>query len=285
MPNDLQTDFKNVQAHYDLSDDFFALFLDPSRTYSCAKFDTPATTLEEAQRAKIDLSLTKCEISPGMHLLDIGCGWGATALRAHQHYGARVTGLTLSKNQFAHDQALAATAGAMPDGRPALTFRLEGWETFNEKVDRIVSIGAFEHFGRRKYPDFFDKCRSLLPSDGVMLLHTITRGKPNPDDDDFMRFVLFIAKFIFPGGEIPAPEQVLHDSRTHGFETVHVESLRLHYARTLDQWSANLAVRKDEAIRITSSDTYDTYQRYLTGCAHYFRSGEINLHQFKMRVV
>lgn len=284
MTTSLTTDFANVQAHYDLSDDFFALFLDPTRTYSCAKFDTPATTLEEAQLAKIDLSLTKCELSPGMHLLDIGCGWGAAALRAHRHYGARVTGLTLSKNQFAHDQAVAQQAGTLPDGTPAIAFRLEGWETFTGKVDRIVSIGAFEHFGRRKYPDFFEKCRSLLPADGVMLLHTITRGKPCTDDD-FLRFVLFIAKVIFPGGEIPAPEQVLHDSRNHGFETVHVESLRLHYARTLDTWSANLAAKREEAMRITSEQTYDTYQHYLRGCARYFRSGEINIHQFKMRCV
>jgi cyclopropane-fatty-acyl-phospholipid synthase len=276
MPKPFATDFANVQAHYDLSDEFFALFLDPTRTYSCAKFDTPQSTLEEAQIAKIDLSLGKCEIQPGMKLLDIGCGWGATARRANEKYGARVIGLTLSKNQFAHDQKLSA-------GNPNIEYRLEGWETFDQPVDRIVSIGAFEHFGRPKYPAFFQKCRSILPADGVMLLHTITVGRPNMEDD-FLHFVLFISKVIFPGGDIPHPEQVMHYARSNGFEPVHVESLRLHYARTLDHWAANLQAARDKAVAITSEEIYETYMKYLTGCAHYFRSGEINLHQFKLRV-
>jgi cyclopropane-fatty-acyl-phospholipid synthase len=272
----LVADFANVQAHYDLSDEFFALFLDPSRTYSCAKFDTPTSSLAEAQRAKIDLSLGKCELRPGHRLLDIGCGWGATALRAQQHYGARVVGLTLSKNQFAHDQALAA-------GNPALEFRLEGWETYDQPVDRIVSIGAFEHFGGRKYPAFFKKCRALLPADGVMLLHTITLGRPNTEDD-FLRFALFIGKEIFPGGEIPAPEQVMHYGRMNGFETVHVESLRPHYARTLETWAANLEARHSQAASIAGEATYQTYMKYLTSCAQHFKAGNVNIHQFKMRV-
>jgi cyclopropane-fatty-acyl-phospholipid synthase len=271
----LDTDFASVQAHYDLSNDFFALFLDPSLTYSCAKFDTPATTLAEAQRAKIDLSLGKLELRPGHKLLDIGCGWGATALRAREHYGARVVGLTLSRNQFAHLQQLAART-------PDLEFRLEGWETYGTSVDRIVSIGAFEHFGNRKYASFFAKCRGLLPADGVMLLHTITIGRPNMTDD-FLRFVVFMGKTIFPAGDIPAPEQVIHAARHNGFETVHVESLRPHYARTLDAWAANLQDRREQAVALVGPAVYNDYIRYLTGCAGYFRSGEINIHQFKMR--
>jgi cyclopropane-fatty-acyl-phospholipid synthase len=273
----LATDFANVQAHYDLSDAFFALFLDPSLTYSCAKFDAPDTTLAQAQLAKIDLSLGKCELRPGMTLLDIGCGWGAAARRAQEHYGASVIGLTLSKNQFAHNQALAAE-------NPALQFLLQGWETFDQPVDRILSIGAFEHFGRRKYPAFFKKCRALLPPDGVMLLHTITIGRPNLSDA-FLRFVLFIGRQIFPGGDIPAPEQVMHNARENFFEVVHVESLRLHYARTLDAWAANLQRARSQAIAIAGESTYDMYLQYLTSCAHYFRSGEVNIHQFKMRCV
>ena len=112
-----------MQAHYDVGDDFYALFLDPTMTYSCAKFDTPDATLEEAQLAKIDLSLGKCELSPGMTLLDVGCGWGATAVRAREVWGVDVIGLTLSRRQHAHAERLAAT-------RPGLSFRLEGWETF-----------------------------------------------------------------------------------------------------------------------------------------------------------
>src|SRR2546428_214870 len=137
MTRALETDFVHVQAHYDLSDDFFALFLDPTRTYSCAKFDSPDTTLEQAQLAKIDLSLAKCELRPGDTLLDIGCGWGAAALRTLQRHRVRVIGLTLSKNQFAYDQTLARD-------NPGLEFCLQGWETFEQPVDRILSIGAFE---------------------------------------------------------------------------------------------------------------------------------------------
>ncbi len=269
-------EFDRVHAHYDLSDRFFALFLDESMTYSCAKFDTPQTTLAEAQLAKIDLSLGKCELKPGQRLLDIGCGWGATARRAADKYGVHVTGLTISQNQFNHDTALVA-------GRSDIEFRLQGWETFDETADRIVSIGAFEHFGRPKYTDFFAKCKKILPPDGVMLLHTITEGKPN-DDWDFLRFVHFVGTEIFPGGDVPPPELVIQSARKGGFEVVHVESLRPHYAKTLDHWSRNLEARHEDAVAIAGEEKYQTYMKYLTGCANLFRSGETNLHQCKLRV-
>jgi cyclopropane-fatty-acyl-phospholipid synthase len=275
----LAADFAPVQAHYDLSDDFFALFLDPSRTYSCAKFDRPDSTLAEAQLAKIDLSLGKCELQPGQRLLDIGCGWGATALRAHEKYKVNATGLTLSRNQHAYCQQLAS-------GKSGVDFRLEGWETFSEKVDRIVSIGAFEHFGRDKYPAFFERARSLLPDDGtgVMLLHTITLGKPSKAFS-FLRFVHFMSVKIFPGGDVPAPEKVMEAARAGNFEPVHVESLRPHYAKTLDCWAKNLAENESRAIEVAGQDTFKTYMKYLTDCAKYFRSGEVNIHQFKLRAV
>ncbi|MFI5378796.1 MAG: class I SAM-dependent methyltransferase [Tepidisphaerales bacterium] len=269
-------DFRRIQAHYDLGDDFFALFLDPLMTYSCALFDGPDTGLADAQMAKIDLSLGKCELRPGYRLLDIGCGWGATAVRAYDRYGAKVTGLTISEKQHTHDQKLAA-------GRTGLEFRLQGWEDFREKVDRIVSIGAFEHFGRTKYAAFFARCRELLPDDGVMLLHSITQGKPN-EDWDFLRFVHFIATEIFPGGDVPPPELVIAEARMAGFEPVHVESLRPHYARTLDCWAANLRSRQAEATALAGEETFAKYMKYLTGCAAIFRSGEVNVHQFKLRV-
>ncbi|HZN64100.1 MAG TPA: class I SAM-dependent methyltransferase [Tepidisphaeraceae bacterium] len=274
----LAADFDNVQKHYDLSDEFFALFLDPSMTYSCAKFDTPETSLADAQRAKIDLSLGKCELKPGMRLLDVGCGWGATALRAAEKYGANVTGLTLSRNQFDHCTRLAR-------GRDGVEFRLEGWETFQMPVDRIVSIGAYEHFGREKYPAFFTKARSLLPKtpgEGVMLLHTITLGKPSKQFS-FLRFVHFMSTKIFPGGDVPPPERVVEFARTGNFEVEHVESLRPHYARTLDHWARNLEANHQKAVEVAGEDTYKTYMKYLVDCANYFRSGEVNVHQFKLR--
>lgn len=273
----LTADFESVQAHYDLSNDFFALFLDPTMTYSCARFDNPDATLHEAQLAKIDRSLDKCAIKPGQRLLDIGCGWGSVALRAGQRHDATVIGLTLSRNQHAHASALAA------DNRN-IEFRLEGWETFAQKVDRIITIGAFEHFGRGKYEAFFARCRELLPQDGVMLLHTITLGKPSKSFG-LLRFVHFMSTKIFPGGDVPTPERVVEHARAGGFEIVGVESLRPHYARTLDCWAANLSTNQPRAVELAGEETYRTYMKYLTSCAAFFRSGECNVHQFKLHVV
>jgi cyclopropane-fatty-acyl-phospholipid synthase len=271
----VREDFESVQAHYDLGDEFFSLFLDPSMTYSCAKFDAPGATLAEAQAAKIDLALGKCELRPGQRLLDVGCGWGSTAVRACEKYGVRVVGLTLGRNQHEYCRRLAA-------GREAsLDFRLQGWETFEEKVDRIVSIGAFEHFGRDKYGAFFAKCRAILPDDGVMLLHTITFGRPNRSVA-FGRFVYFMTHTIFPNGEAPVAERVMECARTGGFEVVHVESLRPHYARTLDCWAGNMERNRARAVELAGEKLYGEWMKYLTTCAGYFRTGEFNVYQFKM---
>lgn len=272
----LAADFAPVQAHYDLSDEFFSLFLDPSMMYSCAKFDAPETTLAEAQRAKIDLSLGKLDLKPGMRLLDIGCGWGGTAMRAREKYGVDVTGLTLSNNQHGHCRKIA-------EGRSGMEFRLEGWESFEGKVDRIVSIGAFEHFGRDKHADFFARCRSFLPDDGSMLLHTITLGKPSKSFS-FLRFVHFMSYKIFPGGDVPPPERVFEMARAGGFELVHLESLRPHYARTLDCWAENLQKNQVRAHEVAGEETCKIYTKYLTDCAKFFRSGEVNVYQYRLRV-
>lgn len=280
--------FENVQSHYDLSDDFFALFLDPTRTYSCAYFKDPNSTLEEAQRAKIDLSLGKCELAPGMKLLDIGCGWGATALRAAEHYQANVVGLTLSENQFRHASRQAKLSGYAD----TVEFRLQGWEEFTDPVDRIVSIGAFEHFRSARHTAFFERCREILPAKGIMMLHTIvtpsmkTLAENNiePCHED-IKFARFIRDEIFPGGQLCAPERIQSLAQNTGFDVYHVQSLRLDYAQTLDCWAENLTSARDKAISITSQSVYDRYQKYLTGCAEQFRKGTIDVMQFCMRRV
>lgn len=278
--------FEDVQSHYDLSDDFFALFLDPTRTYSCAFFEPPDSTLEEAQRAKIDLALRKCELQPGMTLLDVGCGWGATAFRAATHYGARVIGLTLSENQFRFASQRAEEMGLAD----TVEFRLQGWEEFSEPVDRIVSIGAFEHFTKSRHAAFFERCRQILPARGVLMLHTIVmtsfqslqeQGIDFTQED--VRFARFIKREIFPGGQLCSPERVRQLGSEGGFEVYHVQSLRLHYARTLDCWAESLARARERAIAITSQTVYDRYQKYLTGCAEQFRKGTIDVMQFCMR--
>ncbi|OCB39048.1 SAM-dependent methyltransferase, partial [Mycobacterium malmoense] len=218
-PTSLEPHFEDVQAHYDLSDEFFALFLDPTRTYSCAYFERDDMTLEEAQLAKVDLSLGKLGLQAGQTLLDVGCGWGTTLVRALERYDVNVVGLTLSRNQQAHVQQ-RLDQHPSPRSKRVL---LQGWEQFDEKVDRIVSIGAFEHFGRARYPDFFKMAYEALPADGVMMLHTIIQ----PSREEFaerglpitmtkLRFMKFIMDEIFPGGDLPAAQTVVEHAERAG---------------------------------------------------------------------
>jgi cyclopropane-fatty-acyl-phospholipid synthase len=282
---DLKPHFEHVQSHYDLSDDFYRLFLDPTQTYSCAYFERDDMTLEEAQIAKIDLSLGKLGLEPGMTLLDIGCGWGATLLRAIEKYDVNVVGLTLSRNQQAHVQQLLDKQ----DGPRSKRVLLQGWEQFDEPVDRIVSIGAFEHFGRDRYDEFFKMAYRVLPADGVMMLHTIVK----PSDAEFverklpltmtmLKFFKFIMDEIFPGGELPKVADVENHSAKPGFKLTRVQPLRPHYAKTLDIWAEALRSREDEAVAIQSREVYDRYMRYLTGCADLFRDGYTDICQFTL---
>lgn len=286
-PGKLKPHFDDVQAHYDLSDDFFAVFLDPSRTYSCAYFERDDMSLEEAQTAKIDLALGKLGLQPGMTLLDVGCGWGATAMRALEQYDVNVMGLTLSRNQATYVQQLFDES----DSRRTKRVLLAGWEEFDEPVDRIVSIGAFEHFGHDRYDDFFRFAHDALPADGVMLLHTITGLHPReahsrgvPLTFELAKFIKFIVTEIFPGGRLPSIEMVEEYSARASFRLSRRQSLQSHYARTLDLWAANLEANHDAAVRIQSQEVYDRYMRYLTGCADLFRKGQIDVNQFTLHV-
>jgi cyclopropane-fatty-acyl-phospholipid synthase len=281
----LEPHFEDVQAHYDLSDEFFELFLDPTRTYSCAYFERDDMTLEEAQIAKVDLSLGKLGLQPGMTLLDIGCGWGTTIVRALERYDVNVVGLTLSRNQQAHVQQRLDHNPSAPTKRVLL----RGWEQFDEKVDRIVSIGAFEHFGRDRYTDFFKMAYKALPADGVLLLHSIIK----PSEQEFnerglpitmtkLRFMKFIMDEIFPGGDLPDARTVKEHAEGAGFAVKLVQPLRLHYARTLERWAAALESRRDEAIAVQSEEVYDRYMKYLTGCADLFRQGYTDVAQFTL---
>ncbi len=285
MAMQLTPHFGDVQAHYDLSDDFFRLFLDPTQTYSCAYFERDDLTLEEAQLAKIDLSLGKLNLEPGMTLLDIGCGWGATMRRAIEKYDVHVVGLTLSENQADHVQRMFDEL----DTPRSTRVLLEGWEKFDEPVDRIVSIGAFEHFGRPRWGRFFKMAHQVLPGGGVALLHTITRPSFKEAKaqgitltHEIVHFVQFILAEIFPGGWLPTPESVEENAVAAGFSLTRVQSLQPHYARTLDLWAAALEGNRDQAIAMQSEEVYDRYMKYLTGCAKLFRQGYTDINQFTL---
>ncbi|MCS3779435.1 cyclopropane mycolic acid synthase family methyltransferase [Tsukamurella ocularis] len=277
----LDPHFEDVQAHYDLSDDFFRLFLDPTQTYSCAYFEREDMTLEEAQLAKVDLSLGKLDLKPGQTLLDVGCGWGTTLIRAVEKYDVNVVGLTLSKNQY--ETVNRRLAGLKSDRSAEV--RLQGWEEFDAPVDAIVSIGAFEHFTHERHLAFFDRAFDILPDGGRAMIHTIMtfgmdtfRGdsKVTRADFDFFRF---IRTEIFPGGELPITKYFPLLAEMGGFDVAQVQSLQPHYAKTLDIWAANLEAARVQALQIHPEGVYDTYIKYLTGCADAFRRGLIDVRQ------
>lgn len=275
----------DVRAHYDLSNEFFALFQDPTRTYSCAYFPREGMTLQEAQLAKLDLTLDKLGLRPGMTLLDIGCGWGSALKRAVERYDVNVVGLTLSRNQHAYCQQVLDGI----DSRRSRRALLCDWSEFTEPVDRIVTIEALEHFGFHRYDEFFKFAYTSLPRGGVMLLHSITglhgrqvieRGLPLTIE--VAKFIRFIVTEIFPGGRLPMIETIEEHSAKVGFRVTRVQSLQTDFARTLDLWAQALQARRDEAIRIQSEEVYERYVRYLTGCARAFRAGYIDCNQFTL---
>lgn len=283
VDSDLTPYYEESQSIYDISNDFFALFLGPTMGYTCGYYERDDMTLEESQLAKFDLALGKLDLKPGMTLLDVGCGWGGAMELAVQNYDVNVIGITLSKAQseFARERL------AKLDTDRSVEVRLQGWEEFDEPVDRIVSIGAFEHFGHDRYEDFFAMAHSVLPADGVMLLHSITslsrdelarRGVALTMD--LLRFVRFIITEIFPGGQLPQIPMIERLAQESGFTLQRVQSLQPHYARTLDLWAAALQDHHAEAVDLQSEEVYQRYMRYLTGCADLFRAGNIDVNQF-----
>lgn len=281
----LEADFDLMQSIYDISDEFYGLFLGPTMGYTCGYYEREDMTTDEAQIAKFDLALSKLRLEPGMTLLDVGCGWGAGMKRAIERYDVNVIGLTLSRTQR---DAAEARLAAVPTRR-RFDVRLQGWEDFDEKVDRIISIGSMEHYGHSKYGAYFAKTYDALPSDGVMLLHTICGFHPYemhrrglPLTFEICRFIKFIVTEIFPGGQLPSADLIeKHVART-GFTLTRTHSLQAHYVRTLEGWAANLAANRDRAIQVQSQEVYNRFMKYLTGCADLFRNGSIDVNQFTL---
>jgi cyclopropane-fatty-acyl-phospholipid synthase len=277
--------YEESQSIYDVSDEFFALFLDSTMGYTCAYFEREDMTLEQAQIAKVDLALSKLDLEPRMTLLDVGCGWGGALNRAIEKYDVNVIGITLSKNQSAYTRKLLAGV----DTARSVEVRLQGWEEFTDKVDRIVSIGAFEAFKADRYPLFFERAYDILPADGRMLLHTILAHTQKFFRDNGikltisdLKFMKFIGEEIFPGGQLPAVEDIEALAAGSGFDLQRIHLLQPHYARTLEIWAENLEKKREQAIALQSPEVYDRYMHYLTGCADFFRRGITNVGQFAL---
>ena len=278
--DEMRPHFEDIQAHYDLSDDFFGLFQDATRKYSCAYFTGPNVTLEEAQIADVDLNLDRLDLKPGMTLLDIGCGWGLTMRRAIEKYDVNVIGLTLSKNQQAYCVQLLDKLGSDRTHQ----VRLQGWEQFHEPVDRIVSIEAFEHFGFERYDDFFKNSFDILPDDGRMTIQSSVGYHPfdltaqgKKLTFELARFIKFMITEIFPGGRIPTTQMMIDHGEKAGFVVPEVKSLRTHYIKTLGLWAEALERNKDKAIAVTDEENYLRYMKYLKGCQYYFIDESIDV--------
>jgi cyclopropane-fatty-acyl-phospholipid synthase len=244
---------RNVAHHYDLDERLYALFLDSDRQYSCAYFETPTTALDDAQLAKKRHLAAKLQIAPGARVLDIGCGWGGLALYLAEHAGAQVTGITLSKEQL----ALARVRSGEKGLGKRVEFRLQDYRDVDETFDRIVSVGMFEHVGVNFYDRFFRSCAQALADDGVMVLHSIGRsegpGYTNP----------WIAKYIFPGGYIPALSEVLPALERAGLLVTDVEILRLHYANTLRAWRERFLAHRETVEKLYDARFVRMWEFYL----------------------
>jgi cyclopropane-fatty-acyl-phospholipid synthase len=252
---------RNVAHHYDLDGRLYRLFLDPDLQYSCAYFETATTTLEEAQLAKKRHLVSKLALSPGKRVLDIGSGWGGLGLYIAETHPVSVVGVTLSTEQHAVSNERARSK-AMAD---RVEFRLSDYRKLDERFDRIISVGMFEHVGVGHYDEFFRKVRDLLADDGVMVLHSIGRfGRPGDTNS-------WIQKYIFPGGYIPALSEVMPAIERAGLKVTDIEILRLHYAETLREWRRRFMAHRDEAMRLYDERFCRMWEFYLAGSEISFR--------------
>ncbi|MGH8647837.1 MAG: class I SAM-dependent methyltransferase, partial [Burkholderiales bacterium] len=269
-------DSKAVRSHYDVGDDFFGLWLDRRRVYSCAYYRRADDTLEIAQEQKLDHICRKLRLAAGERFLDIGCGWGALVMWAAEHYGAQALGVTLSRNQ--HDYARARIRELGLEGRCEV--RLLDYRDVPEErsFDKIASIGMFEHVGRSNLAAYFGKIARLLRPGGLLLNHGITHNAPGRRElgSDISEF---IDRYVFPGGELTHISVVMEALSAQGLESWDVESLRPHYARTLWHWVERLEANRAAAVAAVGERIYRIWRIYMAGSAHGFERGWMSVYQ------
>ena len=262
----------NVAHHYDLSDDLYNLFLDPKKQYSCAYFKNENDSLETAQNNKIQHIIKKLNIKPNQKVLDIGCGWGSLAIDIAKSTQCEVTGITLSENQFNYCKKKAKENNL----ENQVNFKLIDYRQLNEKFDRIVSIGMFEHVGRKFYKNYFKQIEKLLTKNGISLIHTI--GSVNPPRDPHP----WITKYIFPGGYTPSLSEVTAPIEKAGLVVSDIEVLRMHYSHTLRHWKENCIANKEKIVQMFDEKFFRMWEFYLASCESAFKWGDQVVYQFQL---
>ena len=271
------SDRRAIRYHYDVSNDFYQLWLDESMVYSCAYFENGDEDLATAQRKKIDHILTKIRLQPGQRLLDIGCGWGALVLRAASRFGAQCVGVTLSRNQFELATERVRAAGL----QDRVEIRLQDYRDVRGQFDRITSVGMFEHVGRKNLPLYFSRMHDLLAEDGMALNHGIT--STDSDSGEVSQGGDFIDRYVFPDGELPHISLALEAMQRGGLEVLDVESLRRHYARTLSIWTENFELHAAQIHALVDEEKFRIWRVYLAGCAYAFENDDVSIFQVLCR--
>ena len=263
---------ENVAHHYDISEKLYDLFLDKNRQYSCAYFKNDSDTLEQAQSNKIHHIIKKLNIQPNQKVLDVGSGWGTLALAIAKETNASVTGITLSENQFEYSQNKAKEMNLSNQ----VNFKLIDYRQLNEKFDRIVSVGMFEHVGRNFYKTYFNKVFQLLNEKGIALIHTIGSSMPPRDPQPW------IQKYIFPGGYTPSLSEISKPIEKSGLIVSDIEVLRMHYAHTLRNWKERFLSKKDTVLDMFDEKFFRMWEFYLASCEMAFKWGDQVVFQLQL---
>ena len=262
----------NVAHHYNISDNFYELFLDSKKQYSCAYFKSEKDSLETAQNNKIDHIIKKLNLEPNQKVLDIGSGWGSLAIEIAKKSQCEVTGITLSENQYNYSINKAKELNV----ENQVQFKLIDYRQLDEKFDRIVSVGMFEHVGRKFYQTFFNQVNKLLNDTGIALIHTI--GSINQPRDPQP----WITKYIFPGGYTPSMSEVAGPMEKSGLIVTDVEVLRMHYSYTLRNWKERFLSNKSKVLSMFDENFYRMWEFYLTSCEMVFKWGDQVVFQFQL---